>query len=263
MLTQFASHFIKIGHEIAEAETVLFMAAEAAPGSPERELDKEEKKHLADCIQRIVDICPHLDLPVSHKLFSEAIEKLPATPREFEIMVSALNAEMKSKLFVFVPTHRRKFMQPRHFMAETSRETFPNARQEMSNAGKCHAVGMHTAAVFHCVRAVEIGLRVVARELDVQPNAAIPLEMEDQETVIRGIESKIAAMKDRKKGVEKDADLNFYSEIAMQFRYFKDGWRVRAAHTRATYDEGQANSVLEHASTFIDGLSKRMKEPVV
>jgi hypothetical protein len=25
-----------------------------------------------------------------------------------------------------------------------------------------------------------------------------------------------------------------------QFRYFKDGWRIRVAHARATYDEAQA-----------------------
>lgn len=68
-------------------------------------------------------------------------------------------------------------------------------------------------------------------------------------------------MKDAKKSDEKDADLNFYSKCAMQFRYFKDGWRVRVAHTRETYDEPQSLGVLEHAATLIDDLSKRLKEP--
>jgi hypothetical protein len=149
-------------------------------------------------------------------------------------------------------------MQPRNFMSETTRDTFPTARQEMAEAGRSHAVGLYTAAVLHCVRAVEIGLRAMATELRVE--FPFPLVQADQENVIRGIESKIAAMKDRKKDADKDADLNFYSEAAMQFRYFKDGWRVRAAHTRATYDESQSNGVIEHAATFLDILSKRLKE---
>lgn len=49
----------------------------------------------------------------------------------------------------------------------------------------------------------------------------------------------------------------------MQFRYFKDGWRVRAAHARATYEEPEALTVIEHAASLIGDLSKRLKEPVV
>jgi hypothetical protein len=205
-----------------------------------------------------VDLCPDLDLPVTAAVFSDAAEKLPSNFREFEILTNTLNAEIKSRLFVFVPSHRNKFMQPRNFMSETTRDTFPTARQEMAEAGRSHAVGLYTAAVLHCVRAVEIGLRAMATELRVE--FPFPLVQADQENVIRGIESKIAAMKDRKKDADKDADLNFYSEAAMQFRYFKDGWRVRAAHTRATYDESQSNGVIEHAATFLDILSKRLKE---
>jgi hypothetical protein len=259
MLTKFATQFIELGSEIAEAQMVLYMVDSNAPGTPEHELRADEKAHLAGCIEKIVRLCPELDLPVTASVFEGAVAKPPTSGREFELLVSTLRAEIKSRQFVYVPAHRTKFMQPRHFMSELTRESFPNARQEMAGAGRCHAVGEYTAAVFHCMRAVEIGLRVMAADLGVE--FKFPLELADQENIIRGIESKIVAMKDRAKSAEKDADQQFYSEAAMQFRYFKDGWRVRAAHTRATYDEAQALAVIEHAATFLDGLSKRLKEP--
>lgn len=77
---------------------------------------------------------------------------LRQTLRELEILIAALNKEMKTKLVFYLPSHLQKFMQPRHFMTEDSKEAFPKARQEMAAAGRCHAVGQHTAAVFHCMR---------------------------------------------------------------------------------------------------------------
>lgn len=262
MLQKFASHFIKIGQEMGEALMVFNMAESLDHGDPMRELDESEKEHLIGCLQKISDLCPDLELPISEELFKDALQKPPKTQRELELLLSALNKEMKTKLVFYLPSHRQKFMQPRKFMTEDSKEAFPKARQEMAAAGRCHAVGQHTAAVFHCMRAVEIGMRAMAIELNVTVGD-LPLELADQENVIRGIESKIQAMKDRRKGTEKDEDLNFYSQAAMQFRYFKDGWRVRTAHTRATYEEPEALAVLEHTAAFIGDLSKRLKEPVL
>jgi hypothetical protein len=264
MLTKFAQEFMRLGEQISGARVVFEMVDAEEADSPRKELSAEEYAQLSFAFSQIFQLCDDLGLSTSKELFHRAVVDalLPQTGREFEIYITALNAEMKSKLFVFIPSHRQKFMQPRHFMAEGTKEAFPKAREEMANAGRSHAVGIHTAAVFHCMRAVEIGLRTMAIALDVKVGE-VPLELADQEAVIRGIESKINGMKDRKKTAEKDDDLNFYSQAAMQFRYFKDGWRVRTAHTRATYEEGESLSVLEHAASFIDDLSKRLKEPVV
>src|SRR5438094_13231 len=84
-------------------------------------------------------------------------------------------------------------------------------------------------------RGGEIVLRTMASKLGV--NLPFPLVQADWETLIRGIESKVQAMKDLKKGEEKDEMLNFYSNACMPFRYFKDGSRLRIFHARELYDE--------------------------
>jgi hypothetical protein len=259
MLTKFARPFILLGEEIADARTVYQMCEGRDPGDPEAKLDTKEKEHVERCFKKILALCDDLNLEVSKELFSDKVGDVPTTFREYEILISALYAEIKNKLFVFVPSHRRKFMSPRNFMSEATKKAFPEARKEMMEAGRCHAVGVYTAAVFHCTRAVEIGLRVMGTALGV--TFPIPLEQVEQDNIISQIESKIRAIKDQPKSATKDADLNFYSQAAMQFRYFKDGWRVRVAHARASYDEPQALGVIEHAASFLDALATRLKEP--
>lgn len=77
MLTKFASHFIKIGEEMAEALMVFQMAESHEHGDPLRVLEKEEAQHLIGCLQKIADLCPDLELPVSEELFRDALESPP------------------------------------------------------------------------------------------------------------------------------------------------------------------------------------------
>jgi hypothetical protein len=261
MIIKFAREFILLGQEIAEV-SVLFQLADSAPhDDPDKPLTDIEKKDIASAFEKIAGLCVALELPTSKHLFGKAIlYGLPETGREFNIYVSALHAEIKEKVFAFIPDHKKKYFWPKKFLSEPLATAFPSARNELREAGKCFAVDRNTAAVFHCMRAIEIGLRAMATDLQITFD--VPLDLVDWEGIIRKIESKIAGMKDRAKSGEKDEDQHFYSNAAMQFRYFKDGFRVRVAHTRATYDESQALGVIEHAVTFFEVLSSRLKEPL-
>ena len=68
-------------------------------------------------------------------------------------------------------------------------------------------------------------------------------------------------MKELLRGEFKDEELTFYSQAAVQFRYFKDAWRVRVAHARASYEESQALTVFNHTLEFFDVLATRLSEP--
>ena len=72
MLTKFARPFIQIGEEIADARMVLFMASTHKSNEPEYRLDDTEKEHLRDCIDKIISLCPDLELPITEELFFEA-----------------------------------------------------------------------------------------------------------------------------------------------------------------------------------------------
>ena len=63
-------------------------------------------------------------------------------------------------------------------------------------------------------------------------------------------------------GVKKSKRLQFLSEAAKEFVFFKDGWRNYVSQDLASYDEYQARSVLEHVRAFMIVLSSRLCEEV-
>ncbi len=97
------------------------------------------------------------------------------------------------------------------------------------------------------------------RELVLGVTFPFDISLASWQNILDQIESKIKAMKDLPKSEKRDSDQRFFSEAATQFRYFKDGWRVRVAHARETYDEVQAIRVVDHVNDFFVTLAERLR----
>jgi hypothetical protein len=89
----------------------------------------------------------------------------------------------------------------------------------------------------------------------------LTLELAEWANILDQADAIIVKMKEMPRGTHKDQVLTFYSQAAVQFRYFKDGWRVRVAHARETYEETAAIRVFNHTHEFFETLSARLKEP--
>ena len=135
---------------------------------------------------------------------------------------------------------------------------FPSANFDIEEAGNCYATDRNTACVFHAMRVLEIGLRVLANDLGVTFPTAI--ELENWNTIIEKIEAEIRDINKQPKGLKKSEDLQFYSEAAKEFRYFKDAWRNHVSHSREKYGDAEAYRVLCHVRDFMQHLATRVKE---
>jgi len=136
---------------------------------------------------------------------------------------------------------------------------FPSANYDIEEAGNCYATDRNTACVFHSMRVLEIGLRVLANDLQV--TFPTPIELENWNTIIEKIESTIRDReKQLPKGMQKSEEMQFYSEAAKEFRYFKDAWRNHVAHSREKYGETEAYRVLCHVRDFMQHLASKLKE---
>ena len=78
--------------------------------------------------------------------------------------------------------------------------------------------------------------------------------------IIDLIEEAIGRLRKAKKSDEKDDQLNFYSQAATQFRYFKDAWRNYVSHLRKHYEPDEAFLVLSHVREFMEHLASGVKE---
>jgi hypothetical protein len=74
------------------------------------------------------------------------------------------------------------------------------------------------------------------------------------------VDARIKAIENTPKSRERDANLAFYSEGAAQFRFFKNGWRMKTAHGRGDFDEPQAIEVIDHVRSFFEIIARRLKE---
>lgn len=226
---------------------------------PSAKLDGEDLAELAKRIERMAAFADQLGLSTARALLEARKTDLPKTGGEWRMLIEAIHAEMRGKLVLYVPPERARFYRLK--MSDAAVDAFPNACVEVQNAGKALAAGMFTSSVFHAMRAAEIGVRALSADMGVTFN--VPADQVEWRKHQNQIAGKITAIENSGKSVQRDKDLEFYAQNAAQLQYFNDGWRIRAAHARATYDEGQAISVLNHTIALIEGLAPRVKEPGV
>lgn len=134
-------------------------------------------------------------------------------------------------------------------------ETFPPTQPDILAAVDCWALGHGTAAVFHLMRVLEYGIEALARNVGREPG------IQNWQNIIDQIECEIRHLgKTLPSGKGKSDRMRFLSEAAKEFVYFKDGWRNYVSHNRATYDEHQARSVLEHVRSFMTVVAEQLSE---
>lgn len=170
-----------------------------------------------------------------------------------------LMSELEDCHLFLVPKGRVSYYGSTRLFGDAVRDAFPSALQDVAEAGSCYATGCYTACVFHCMRALESGLAALAEDvLGRRPGR------EQWGNIIEDVEKAVETV--RKNGIpgvgrdEKNEKLQFWSEAAKEFGYFKDGWRNHVTHARTFYDENSALSVLHHVRAFMAVLATRLRE---
>lgn len=285
VLKLYATSFLAIGEHLATVD--VFMALNEAPSNvsesdelvtnpPDLEVTsdeleawfvaaaEEERRAAAlsnpvDALGQLVELAERLELPVSAELIRQNLARGHAIGlAEYRLLKQALYTEIKGKALLYIPRERASFYENETILTDRAKGAFGSAYAELREAGSCYAVGRNTATVLHCMRAAEVGVKAMARALGYRPD---DLTQQDWHPVLLKCESIIEEMRNKmKKGPEKEAELAFYSQAAVQFRHFKDGYRVRAAHARAPFLEGEAKQILDATISFYETLASRLSE---
>lgn len=261
MLRVHAKNYIQFGARLMECRAQFAKLRELGDAAPftERMEVENTKQAISRDISLMRLLCHDLGLPVSEEVLQRRIGDPPQTARELDFLVEGVFAELNTKLFLFVPSYRDRYYEKEDIVSDLVKFGFPSVAGELSNAATCFALDQFTASVFHSMRAAEIGVRALATSLKVELKHSIELT---EWGVLQGeIDKKIRDISQKPRTTERDEDQKFYSEAAAQLRYFKDGWRIRVAHARATFNEGQAQTALDHTCAFFETIAQRLKEP--
>ena len=135
---------------------------------------------------------------------------------------------------------------------------FPAAAFDIEEAGKCLGFARPTAAVFHCMRVMEVGIAAIARSLGIpdpikpaERNWAIILKrvMED------GIKKKWPAASDRING-----EGAFFEELYASLDAVRNPWRNATMHVGIKYSDEEAEHIFIAVRGFMKKIASRMDE---
>jgi hypothetical protein len=197
----------------------------------------------------------------------DSLEKPGHRPQNYQWLIDQIatleklaDRELHGKFFLYIPAERAKFwpsMKKPNIFGDDVASKFPSATFDAGNSGVCLATGTATAAVFHLMRVLEIGLTSLGGVFGVS------LAHTNWAPAIEQIESKI-------RGMQKDPvwkalpdckeQQEFYAQAASHFAILKDAWRNHTMHVRGKYTEEEAERIFETVKAFMQKLAERLHE---
>jgi len=244
-----------------EAETLRFKTY-CVTGSGNSHLSDDDAKRLEIAIKEAhstfdemkntnIDACiKELEKFVAKKIFNIDIHA------NLHYFAEVIQVALSERLYYAYPIHKAAVFYNWKDEWEQIYSCFDESVFDIWHGVDCWAMGQDTASVFHMMRVLEFGLEWLAKDVEVN------MGVENWHNILDQIEKRIRETANTlPRGAEKSSRLQFLSEAAKEFRYFKDGWRNYVSHGRGIYDEYQARSVLEHVKSFMLTLAKAAKDP--
>jgi len=173
-----------------------------------------------------------------------------------------VRAELESRKFLLIPSPDAKKIRQIKPFGNQIYKAFPSARTELTNAGTAFAVELHTASVFHLMRATEIAMRALCNDRGITQIKGAPVHMMQWHQIITALEAENQAIANwpNSLGEIKVQAQEFYCGAAAQFRGLKDEWRNHVSHTRTDYSRRRAEDATDHVKRLMQTLSSRISE---
>jgi hypothetical protein len=253
-----AAAYMALGAHLERAVAVFEDVEDIVKRPFGRMMEEPEQTALRGALTEALEECKKLRLPVSSTLLESYVDAVEfMSGGQLNVLIQAVQTELSTQSFMFMPSPEARYYNLE--IPQSLRVTFPTVSQELIMSGEALGCGLYIASVFHAMRGAEIGVRVLGRALGVTfPDK--PIDLAEWHQILDQCDAKIRLIGQQPKSAQRDADQQFYSAAASQFRYFKDGWRVRVAHARAVYQAKDAIRVLDHVLDFFDGLAPRLSE---
>lgn len=164
----------------------------------------------------------------------------------------SIRRELCANLFLFIPESKRQFIEDKQPFGEQVSTAFPSAIYDIEEAGKCLGLARSTACLFHLMRVMEVGLKVVARELGI-PYAP------SWESYLKQITNLINRdWKDKEP--EWKTNESLFRELLGDLQTVKIAWRNPTMHIVRTYTEEEAGQVYGAVRMFMLHLAKSFGE---
>lgn len=178
---------------------------------------------------------------------------------ELRSLREAVDLWITKCVFLLLDEGKDSYYQKPALFGKSVNQVFPDAAKDIQEAGNCYATGNYTAAVFHLMRVVGVGLRALAQHQKIKDT--VPLELQEWKTLIDGIDKTVKETVERwPKSQEKDETLRFFADAIGEIRGYKDELRNPLSHRTVHYNETDAKAALDRVQNFMRRLVKYFPE---
>ena len=171
---------------------------------------------------------------------------------------SRLRDELSDITVLTLSSKEQEYFEPAEALFGNDFETkFPSGLFELDEAAKCMALGRGTSAVFHLMRLMEIGVRAVARSLQI-PDPLKPAQRNWGDILKKiwdAIERKWPTAASRMVG-----DGPTFEALYASLDAVKNPWRNATMHVENKYTDEEAEHIFVAVRGFMKKLASRMDE---
>lgn len=233
-------------------------------------LDQQAQHAMLVRLAHVDDVCRAYEIDVSY-FYERVVGKIhepsrwkPTLACYVDDVLQCIKNELRKRRFFFMPPGEVEYYGAAALFGREVAERFPTANKETTEAGNCYATGLHTACVFHLMRAVEIGARRMMIELRAKQymqHPKRPIELCDWQELVNALDKAVATLNvGTRNSVAKKARFEYYNHAVAQFRNFKDAWRNSVSHTRRTFAPGVTKDIMDNTRQFMQHLATKLKE---
>lgn len=231
--------------------------------------ENEERVQILACIKKLRDAANRLGLGASRHAADAAWEngvrrfasvsefgnrEQVDTIDELSYLVKATSDDMKSVCAFALPVQSAElFDDPDAHFGKDALHAFPSIEYDVREAGRCFALERHTAAVFHCMRILEVGLEAMSTNLGLSIAS-------NWNNALNHIEKELRGRSTATHGPTWKDEEMFYSEAVTHFRVVKNAWRNHTMHGREVFDEERARGIFQSTADFTRHLATRLSE---
>jgi hypothetical protein len=161
--------------------------------------------------------------------------------RLLQELYNRLRDECRLNYFVSLTASERDLYEPEDpLFGEDVEDMLPSIIEDISEAGKCLGLRRPTAAVFHLMRIMEVGVQKFGEKLGV-----VDAEKLVWQVILDQINKAIS------KFSPKDDLTKKYSEISAHLYHVKLAWRNETMHPKVTYTEEEAEGIFRAARSYM------------
>jgi hypothetical protein len=231
------------------------------------------KRHTTN----LLEACGDIGMPVTKAAVSEFFDELVCAEQKegnfgfrsdsclrmkarLQASMNCFGYESGLKSALILPPEMAKYYDPQSpLFGEEVHFQFPVAAYEIEEAAKCLAVGRSTAAVFHLMRVMEVGIHAVARCLGVPD----PVKGADKNwgVILKRIQAARSAKGSSTQGTwNVPTDDAYFDAAHATLDAVRNAWRNTTMHVENKYTAEEAEHILVAVRGFMMKLASRMDE---